>query len=59
MTSVVYCRIFLHFMSTLINNLKKTNSESVSNPKSGVLNVEFALKLGIYRLSKSEIFLDI
>ena len=30
MTPVVYCRIFLHFMSSLINNLKKTNFESVS-----------------------------
>ena len=57
MTSVVYCRIFLHFMSSLINNLKKANSESVSTPKSGVLNVEFALKLRIYRLLKSEICL--
>jgi len=57
MTSVVYCRIFLHFMSSLINNLKKTNSESVSTPKSGVLNVEFALILRIYRLLKSEICL--
>ncbi len=26
MTSVVYCRIFLHFMSSLINNFKKYNS---------------------------------
>ena len=57
MTSVVYCRIFLHFMSSLINNLKKTNSESVSTPKSGVLNVDFALKFRIYRLLKSGICL--
>ena len=56
MTSVVYCRIFLHFMSSLINN-KKTNSESVSTPKIGVLNVGFALKLRIYRSLKSVICL--
>ena len=30
-------------MSLLFNNLKKTNSENVSTPKVGVLNVEFAL----------------
>ena len=52
MTSVVYCRTFLHFMSTLFNNLKKTNSENVSTPKVGVLNVEFARKLRIYRSLK-------
>ena len=44
-------------MSSLINNFKKTNSESVSTPKSGVVNVEFTLKLKIYRLLKSEICL--
>ena len=52
----VVCRIFLHFMSSLINN-KKTNSESVSTPKIGVLNVGFALKLRIYRSLKSVICL--
>ena len=31
---------------------KKTNSESVSTPKVGVLNIEFALKLRIYRSLK-------
>jgi len=50
MTSVVYCRTFLHFMSSLYNNLKITNSET---PKVGVMNVEFALKLRIYRSLKS------
>ena len=40
-------------MSTLFNILKKTNSENVSTPKVGVLNVEFALKLRIYRSLKS------
>ena len=44
-------------MSSLINNLKKTNSENVATPKSGVLNDEFAIKLRIYRLLKSEICL--
>jgi len=52
MTSVVYCRTFLHFMSSLFNNLKKTNSENVSTPKVGVLNIEFVLKLRIYRSLK-------
>ena len=33
MTSVVYCRTFLHFMSSLFNNWKKTNSQNVSTPK--------------------------
>ena len=32
---------------------KKTNSENVSNPKVGVLNIEFALKLRIYRSLES------
>ena len=37
-TSVVYCRTFLHFMSSIFNNLnKKRNSENVSTPKVGVL----------------------
>ena len=44
-------------MLSLFNNLKKTNSENVSNPKVGVLNVEFALKLRIYRSLKSLIYL--
>ena len=44
-------------MSSLINNLKKTNSENVATPKSGVLNDEFAIKLRIYRLLNSEICL--
>ena len=57
MTSVAYCRTFLHFMSSLFNNSKKTNSENVSTPKIGVLKVEFALKLRIYRSFKSLIFL--
>ena len=30
MTSVVYCRTFLHFKS-LSNNLKKTNSENLKS----------------------------
>ena len=33
MTSVVYCRTFLNFMSSLFNNFKKTNSENVSTRK--------------------------
>ena len=41
-------------MSALFNNLKKTNSENVSTPKVGVLNVEFALKLRIYRSFMSQ-----
>ena len=36
---------------------KETNSENVSTPKVGVLNVEFALKLRIYRYLKSLICL--
>ena len=36
---------------------KKTNSENVSTPKEGVLNVEFALKLRIYKSYKSLICL--
>ena len=32
--------------------IKKTNSENVSTPKVEVLNVEIALKLGIYRSLK-------
>ena len=50
--SVVYCRTFLYFMSSLFNNLKETNSENVSTPKVGVFNIEFALKRRIYRSSK-------
>ena len=49
MTSVVYPRTVFHLMSSLFNNFKKTNFENVSTPKVGVLNVEFALKLRIYR----------
>ena len=53
MTSVVYCRTFLNLMSSLFSNLKKkTNSENISTPKVGVLNIEFALKLRIYRSLK-------
>ena len=37
--------------------IKKTNSENVSAPKVGVLNVEFALKLRIYRSVKTLICL--
>jgi len=48
--------LFLHFMSSLFNNFKKL-SENVSTPKVGVLNVEFALKLRIYRSFKSLICL--
>ena len=49
MTSVVYCRTFLHFMS-LFNNLKKLILKTYpSTPKVGVFNVEFALKLRICR----------
>ena len=43
-------------MSSLFDDLKKTNSENVSiypPPKVGILNVEFALKLRIYRSLKS------
>ena len=36
---------------------KKTNSENVSTPKVGVLNVEFVVKLRIYRSLKSLICL--
>ena len=36
---------------------KKTNSENVSTPKEGVLNVEFVLKLRIYKSLKSLICL--
>ena len=59
MTYVVYCRTFLHFMPSLFNNLKKSNSEKVSTPKLGVLNIEFALKLRIYRFLKSLICLKL
>ena len=57
MTSVVNCRTFLHFMSSIFNNLKKTNSENISTPKEEVLNIAFALKLRIYRSLKSLICL--
>ena len=64
MTSVVYCRTFLHFMSSLFkiniyinDNLKKPYSENVSTPNVGVLIVEFSLKLRIYRSLKSLICL--
>ena len=40
-------------MSSFLKNKKKTNSENVSTPKVGVLNVEFALNLRIYRFLKS------
>ena len=33
MTSVVYCRTFYIFLSSLFNNLKKTNFENLSTPK--------------------------
>ena len=33
--------------------IKKTNSENVLTPKVGVLNVEFALDLRIYKSLKS------
>ena len=36
---------------------KKTNSENVSTPKVGVLNIEFVFKLRIYRSLKSLICL--
>ena len=50
--------VLLHFMSSLFNNFKQTNSENVSTPKVGVLNVTFALKLRIYRSLKSLICLQ-
>ena len=34
-------------------NLRKPNSENVSNPKVGVLSIEFTCKLRIYRSLKS------
>ena len=40
-----------------VKMLKKTNSENVSTPKVVVFNVEFALKLRIYRSLKSLICL--
>jgi len=46
-------------MSSLLNNLIKTDSENVSTPKVEVLNVEFALKLRIYRSLKSVICLKL
>ena len=39
----------------VVELIKKTNSENVSTPKVGVLNVEFALKLRIYWSLKSVI----
>ena len=36
-------------MLALFIEFKKSNSENVSTPKVNVLNVEFALKLRIYR----------
>ena len=39
-------------MPSLFNNLKKSNSEKVSTPKVGVLNIECAFKLRIYRSLK-------
>jgi len=38
---------------------KKTNFENISTPKVGVLNVEFALKLMIYRSLKNFICLNL
>ena len=59
MTSVVYCRTFLHFMSSLFNNFKKTNSVNVLTPKVGALNIEFALKLiGILKLLEIRIEIE-
>ena len=52
MTSVVYCRTCFTFYVVVITWLKKTISENVSTPKVGVLNIEFALKLRIYRSLK-------
>ena len=43
----------LHFMSSLFNNFKKLILNIVSTPKVGVLNVEFTLKLRIYRSLKT------
>ena len=52
-------------MSSLINNLKKTNSENVSTPKVGVVNVEFALntqdlqifnKFYMFQMNPKEVF---
>ena len=53
MTSVVYCRIFLHFMSSLINNLKKTQdlqifkkwNMSQMNPKEVFDNTAYSVQL--------------
>ena len=44
-------------MSSLFNNFKKTILKTCSRPKVGVLNVDFALKLRIYRSLKSLICL--
>ena len=41
-----------------MRQFKKTNSENVSTPKVGVLNVEVALKFRIYRFLKSLICLN-
>jgi len=57
MTSVVYCRTFFYILCR--RYLKKTNSESLSTPKVVVLNVEFVLKLRIYRSLKSLICLKL
>jgi len=54
---VVYCRTSLHFKSSLFNNLRKTNSENISTPKVGVVNIEFTLKIRIHRSLKSFICL--
>ena len=53
MTSVVYCRIFLHFMSSLFNNLKKTQdlqifkkwNMSQMNPKEVFDNTAYSVQL--------------
>ena len=59
MTSVVYCRTFftLIMSSLYVVIIQKTNSENVSTPKVGVLNIELALKLRIYRSLKCLIYL--
>ena len=44
-------------MLALFIEFKKSNSENVSTPKVNVLNVEFALKLRIYRSLESLICL--
>ena len=48
---------YFTFRCRSLINKRKANSENLSTPKVGVLNVKFALKLRIYRSLKSLICL--